>query len=120
MTLIDDEHLAALRQALKPDALRDLLNVACLSIDESFAALETCYQQADVPALAQAAHRLAGVAANFAAIALAEAAREIERSHAPRVGAAAIDQLRSLAKSSIQALKLAAQEDPVKAQHPGQ
>ena len=78
--IIDHGHMAQLRQALAPATLQGLLDTAIRSIDDTVALLESVRVSGNGGAVAQAAHRLTGVAANFGCRALARLAESIERN----------------------------------------
>ncbi|HVI50348.1 MAG TPA: response regulator [Candidatus Sulfotelmatobacter sp.] len=76
--VLDQDRVALLAEALPPARLMELFESARVSIVETLAELRRDWEAADIPAAGKAAHRLAGVAANFGCTALGELARAIE------------------------------------------
>lgn len=80
LPVIDARHIAVLRQSLDPPTLTKLLDTACRSIDETLTQIEASQAAGDGGGLTRAAHRLAGVAANFGCPALARLAETLEKN----------------------------------------
>lgn len=76
--VLDPERVALLAEALPPAKLAELYASAKDSIIETLAELRRHWTDQDVAAAGKAAHRLAGVAANFGCTSLGELARIIE------------------------------------------
>lgn len=76
--VLDGERIGLLTEAIEAARLVELFRVARQSIDDSADQLRAAWRSADAPAAGRAAHRLAGVSANFGCMALAELARQIE------------------------------------------
>jgi len=76
--LIDEQQIAALREALAPDKLKALFSLARDSLAAASNELRQGWGQGDRKLVAAAAHRLAGVARNFGCLALGECAARIE------------------------------------------
>lgn len=76
--LLDNNQIDALREALSPVKLTELFALARQSLQDSFAALERGWQEADNAKIIAASHRLTGVARNFGCLALGETAARIE------------------------------------------
>lgn len=90
--LIDETHLAVLRDAVGAEGLRELLAVFPGGLDNALAAIGAA---GDLAAMAREAHTLKGLAGNLGAVAVAEIAGRIEA--AARTGsapAAMLDDLR--------------------------
>ena len=85
LPIVDERHIALLRQSLDPQTLNQLLDTACRSIDETVTLIEVLHAAGDGGGLARAAHRLAGVASNFGCPALALLAETLEK-----IGSAAV------------------------------
>lgn len=100
---LEADRLAQLRSSLDPRILGQLLETACNSIEEMVAQLETMRADGASGELARAAHRLAGVAANFGCRALAGLAERIEKQASP--AAIPWNDLRSLAETATEALR---------------
>ncbi|MDR3436884.1 MAG: Hpt domain-containing protein [Telmatospirillum sp.] len=77
--LVDQERLAILVEALGDKKLAELFITARQSVVESADELKRCWVSGDTRQAGRAAHRLAGVAANFGFSALGTIARNIER-----------------------------------------
>lgn len=76
--VLDPARVALLAEALPPAKLAELYASAKASIVETLAELRRHWADQDVAAAGKAAHRLAGVAANFGCTSLGELARMIE------------------------------------------
>jgi|GEM_PF-1482143 len=103
--IIDQTRLSLLAEALPADKLQDLFTAARGSIRETCDDLLQQWDRQNIPAAGKAAHRLAGVAANFGCSALGDLARSIESDI--REGSDGLrhkDSLARLVEISLQAL----------------
>jgi HPt (histidine-containing phosphotransfer) domain-containing protein len=76
--VVDNDHLRLLIASFNRDKLVELFALARTSIGESVSALDVAWRENNPAAAGRHAHRLAGVASNFACSALARIAAEIE------------------------------------------
>ncbi len=76
--LLDAVHIAALREALLPEKLAELYQMARDSLEVTSQMLRKGWESDDPKQIKSAAHRLAGVARNFGCIALGNCAARIE------------------------------------------
>lgn len=103
--ILDQERVALLAEALPPARLMELFESARASIVETLAELRQSWETADIPTAGKAAHRLAGVAANFGCTALGELARAIEMEcKLDHSGQQYADALQELERLTLEAL----------------
>ncbi len=76
--IIDEQHLRLLAEAIEPQRLGELYELARRSILEAADLLRFRWREENGDGAGKSAHRLAGVASNFGCVALASVAREIE------------------------------------------
>lgn len=77
--ILDPSRLAALSELLDPEVVTELKEAACASIAETGRELDGLWARGERQAIGKAAHRIAGVAANFGCVALMGAARRLEQ-----------------------------------------
>jgi len=103
--VLDPERVALLADALPPARLAELFSSARASIVETLAELRRHWELSDAVAAGKAAHRLAGVAANFGCTALGDLARTIEMdSKQGKLGRQHAAALKSLEEKTLEAL----------------
>ncbi|WKA29844.1 Hpt domain-containing protein [Bradyrhizobium roseum] len=78
ISLLDDEQIGLLREALEPDELAAMLSELPLAARHALAAIEAAVKSAELDEARRAAHVLKGAASSFGAARLAEVARAIE------------------------------------------
>lgn len=78
ISLLDDDQIGLLREALEPDELAAMLSELPVTAREALEAIETAVGSAELDEARRAAHVLKGAASSFGAARLAELARKIE------------------------------------------
>jgi len=78
ISLLDDDQIDLLREALEPDELAAMLSELPTTANQALEAIETAVGSAEFEEARRAAHILKGAASSFGAARLAEVARKIE------------------------------------------
>lgn len=102
---LDLDHIAALNDTLGRDRLLILFDRFAVDTVRFVETIEAARETGDVRSLAEAAHRLAGMAALFGGVALTEAARAVESAACDLGTTPAGEQLRQTADQTLSALR---------------
>ena len=78
ISLLDEDQIGLLRDALEPDELAGMLSELPLTAHQALEAIEAAVRSAELSEVQRAAHVLKGAASSFGAARLAEIARRIE------------------------------------------
>lgn len=105
MSQLDLDHIAALVDTIGRDRLLVLLERFALDTARLVETIETERDAGDTRGLAEAAHRLAGMAALFGGVGLTEAARAVESRTHERDLEAAVVRLRQSAELTVMSLR---------------
>jgi HPt (histidine-containing phosphotransfer) domain-containing protein len=81
ISLLDEDQIGLLREALEPDELAAMLSELPLAAQQALEAIKAAVESAELDEARRAAHVLKGAASSFGAARLAEVARTIELDH---------------------------------------
>lgn len=105
MSQLDLDHIVALVDTIGRDRLLVLLERFTLDTARLVETIETARDAGDARSVAEAAHRLAGMAALFGGVELTEAARAVESGTPERDLEAAVVRLRQSAELTLMSLR---------------